>query len=539
VWVGAKEVAMRIPGITRRQLRVVPAALILCVLAFARAQAAPAATPPVLYAVTGAGGGTGCTGSASSLYTIDSTTAAATLVGPIMIGTTQVNHVVGLAVDPTTGTLYGFMNGQAADCTDFGQGTLLTIDKATGAATVVGSTGAAAIQSPGMTFDPFGTLYAWGECCNTVGDDLTVVDTTTGTTSKVGECSCSTFATGIASNSNGVMYLKSSGTLYRLNQFTGHRFDAVSLDATPSNMLAFGPSDVLYTGTRGSAGPSAFTLQTIDPATGDVTTVGTNSVQKIGALAWDLGTPTAPDVADLSLTKNVDVPSPENWDDQVVYTLTVSNGGAKDATGVEVTDVLPSGVSYVSDDGGGDYDSNTGVWTVGTVTNGNSATLHITAAVQPIASWTNDAEVTASDQYDSDSVPGSGEGDTFASNTLTPLAVPGIDASLSVDPKGKTKAGSKTKRFEVIVQNVGSQLINVSMAALTVEVNSSTNTITCPDPSKTSKIKPGKQHKFKCAFSPKTVGIVPGQDVTYSASIDLTGDGFPANDDATATVVAS
>jgi uncharacterized repeat protein (TIGR01451 family) len=239
------------------------------------------------------------------------------------------------------------------------------------------------------------------------------------------------------------------------------------------------------------------------------------------------------------LTKNVDVPSPENWDDQVIYTLTVSNGGAKDATGIEVTDVLPSGLSYVSDDGGGDYDSNTGVWTVGTVTNGNSATLHITAAVQPIASWTNDAEVTASDQYDSDSVPGSGEGDTFASNTLTPLAVPGIDATLSVDPKGKTKAGSKTKRFEVIVQNVGSQLINVSMAALTVEVNSSTNTITCPDPSKTSKIKPGKQHKFKCAFSPKTVGIVPGQDVTYSASIDLTGDGFPANDDATATVVAS
>jgi uncharacterized repeat protein (TIGR01451 family) len=527
---------MELAGANRRLMFAFLAAFVLCVLALARAQAVPAVTPPVLYAVTGAGTGA-CGGTSSSLYTIDPTTAAATLVGPIKVGATQVSHVVGLGVDPTTGTLYGFMNGQDPSCTDFGAGTLLTIDKTTGAATVVGSTGAAGIQSPDITFDRFGTLYAWAEG-GAANDDLMVVDTTTGTTSLVGECGCSTAATGISSNSKGAVYLKAGGVLYRLNQFTGHIFDLVQLDASPQNMLAFGPSDVLYTGARGSAGPSAFTLQTIDPETGAVTTVGTNSVAKIGALAWDLGTPTAPDVADLSLTKDVDVSSPQNWDDQVVYTLTVSNGGASDATGVEVTDVLPSGLSYVSDDGGGDYDSTTGVWAVGTVTNGNSSTLHITAAVQPVASWTNDAEVTGSDQYDSDSVPGSGEGDTFASNTLTPLAVPGIDAGLTIDPKGKTKASSRTKKFTVNVQNAGSQQLVVSASDLTVEVNSSTNTVTCQKPTKTSKIAPGKRHGFTCSFSPRTVGIVPGQSVTYSATIHFPGDGFPTNDTASATVIA-
>lgn len=528
---------MEVAGAKTRQMLALLVALIVCVLALARAQAAPAATS-VLYAVTGAGTGSGCGGTSSSLYTIDPSTAAATLVGPIMVGATQVKHVVGLGVDPTTGTLYGFMNGQDSACSDFGAGTLLTIDKATGAATVVGSTGAAAIHSPDMTFDRFGTLYAWAEG-GAANDDLMVVDTTTGTTSMVGECGCSTAATGISSNSKGAMYLKSGSALYRLNPFTGHVFDLVQLDASPQNMLAFGPSDVLYTGTRGSAGPSAFTLQTIDPETGAVTTVGTNSVARIGALAWDLGTPTAPNVADLSLTKDADVPSPQNWGDQIVYTLTVSNGGANDATGVEVTDALPSGLTYVSDDGGGDYDSSTGVWTVGTVTNGNSATLHITASVQPIASWTNAAEVTASDQYDSDSVPGSGEGDTFASNTLTPQAVPGTDVGLTVDPKGTTKANSKTKKFTIFVQNAGSQQIFVSAADLAVEVNSTTNTVTCQKPSKTYKIKPGKQHAFACSFSPRTVGILPGQTVTYSATIDFPGDGFTANDSGSAIVIAA
>ena len=49
----------------------------------------------------------------------------------------------------------------------------------------------------------------------------------------------------------------------------------------------------------------------------------------------------------------------------MVFTLTVSNAGPSDATGVAVTDLLPAGYTYVSDDGGGAYNSGTGVWTLG------------------------------------------------------------------------------------------------------------------------------------------------------------------------------
>ncbi|NJN76168.1 MAG: DUF11 domain-containing protein, partial [Synechococcaceae cyanobacterium RL_1_2] len=69
--------------------------------------------------------------------------------------------------------------------------------------------------------------------------------------------------------------------------------------------------------------------------------------------------------ADLSLTKTVDNASP-NVGDNVVYTVTVNNTGPSDATNVDVTDQLPAGLTYVSDDSGGAYNSGTGVWTVGT-----------------------------------------------------------------------------------------------------------------------------------------------------------------------------
>lgn len=83
---------------------------------------------------------------------------------------------------------------------------------------------------------------------------------------------------------------------------------------------------------------------------------------------------------DLAITKTVDDGTPQEGD-TIVYTLTVTNNGPLDATGVEVTDNLPTGVTYVSDDGGGDYVPGTGVWTIGALANGASEVLNITATV--------------------------------------------------------------------------------------------------------------------------------------------------------------
>ncbi len=91
----------------------------------------------------------------------------------------------------------------------------------------------------------------------------------------------------------------------------------------------------------------------------------------------------------------------------VTYTVTVTNKGPETATGVEVTDNLPAGVSYVSDDASGDYDDGTGIWTIGTIGANTSVTLNILVDLLNNESTTvNCAEVSKANETDIDSVPG-------------------------------------------------------------------------------------------------------------------------------------
>ncbi len=90
-------------------------------------------------------------------------------------------------------------------------------------------------------------------------------------------------------------------------------------------------------------------------------------------------TATGPE-ADLELSKVVDNAS-SDIGDNVTFTLTVNNVGPDGATGVSVSDSLPSGLAHVSDTGSGAYNPTTGIWTVGNIANGGSATLNITAEV--------------------------------------------------------------------------------------------------------------------------------------------------------------
>lgn len=83
---------------------------------------------------------------------------------------------------------------------------------------------------------------------------------------------------------------------------------------------------------------------------------------------------------DLKLTKTVDKAA-ANRGSTLTYTLTLRNDGPAKATGVQVTDKLPAGVSWVSDDGAGAYDKDTGTWTVGEIENGADKLLKITVTV--------------------------------------------------------------------------------------------------------------------------------------------------------------
>jgi uncharacterized repeat protein (TIGR01451 family) len=104
--------------------------------------------------------------------------------------------------------------------------------------------------------------------------------------------------------------------------------------------------------------------------------------------------------SDLSMTKTVSSASP-NVGDTLTYTLTVHNAGPDNATGVSVTDLLPAGVAYVSDDSASSstsYATSTGLWTIGSLANGASDTLNIVVTVNAAAGQqvTNSATATSS-----------------------------------------------------------------------------------------------------------------------------------------------
>ena len=103
-------------------------------------------------------------------------------------------------------------------------------------------------------------------------------------------------------------------------------------------------------------------------------------------------------MADVSVELVVDDATPQVGD-TIAFTITVSNAGPADAT-VQVTDLLPSGYSYVGDTGSGTYDSSTGTWTAGTVSSGSPEVLTITATVNASGDYTNTATITGLDVAD-------------------------------------------------------------------------------------------------------------------------------------------
>ena len=139
--------------------------------------------------------------------------------------------------------------------------------------------------------------------------------------------------------------------------------------------------------------------------------------------------PTA--VSDLSLEKSyisLD-PNPENSrphkGTQVVFTLVVSNDGPSDAMNVSVSDLLPQGFIWVSDDSFGDYSPSTGIWNIGDLSNGSSVNLNITTVISMTEPYTNIAEIITSDSFDPDSTVNNNDAteDDLASVSLDPVGL--------------------------------------------------------------------------------------------------------------------
>jgi uncharacterized repeat protein (TIGR01451 family) len=133
--------------------------------------------------------------------------------------------------------------------------------------------------------------------------------------------------------------------------------------------------------------------------------------------------------ADLRVVKTVDFPTRLLGED-AVFTITVSNLGGNCASEVLVTDLLPAGLGYQSDDSGGTYNSVTGVWTIGTLNAGASAVLHITARANTAGIWVNHAEITLA--IPTDPTPGNNSSEaTVTVYAPTPTPPPPIPTTSS------------------------------------------------------------------------------------------------------------
>lgn len=165
-------------------------------------------------------------GGGGSLYSIDRQTAAATPVG-VPSGFS----LAGLAVNPISGELYAV--DSIADV-------LLTIDKQTGAAAVVGPLGGGTAFSnvTGLAFDPTGsTLYG----VENGNDQLVTIDPATGAATGVG----SPFTVG------GLVV-----TALAFDPLTGDLFGSDAAGLSISQLVAIDPA----TGVGAAVGPTGFDL---------------------------------------------------------------------------------------------------------------------------------------------------------------------------------------------------------------------------------------------------------------------------------------
>ena len=153
------------------------------------------------------------------------------------------------------------------------------------------------------------------------------------------------------------------------------------------------------------------------PLTNTASVAGGNEVNTANDTATDPTTITS--LADIVLTKTASSGS-VTVGSNVTFTVTAHNAGPSNATGVEVTDMLPPGLTLVSATPvTGTYAGGTGVWTIGSLASGGSTTLTVIATVTTTGAVTNTASKTAENE------PDPNPGNDVSSASITGTGLPG------------------------------------------------------------------------------------------------------------------
>jgi hypothetical protein len=271
-------------------------------------------------------GADGAQGNPSTLYILASNGAVICMIGPIGFA------VTGLAVNPTNGTLFG----STGNASPVSPGSLITINKTTGAGTLVGSFGFQGKTMTDLTFTSDGMLYGWLAGSGGGADDLYTINQATGAATKVGTSGLSdTEGGGLAADANNTIFLSASGDdgpLRTVNRTTGAVTTVATLDGTSGNpipAMKFNAAGVLHGVDLANTAGRPASLITIDKSTGDLTALGP-TVDRLDAIAFD-NTQTAnlPLVAAvLPSSRSVQVGTP------ATAFATIINAGATTAIGV-------------------------------------------------------------------------------------------------------------------------------------------------------------------------------------------------------------
>ncbi len=126
----------------------------------------------------------------------------------------------------------------------------------------------------------------------------------------------------------------------------------------------------------------------------------------------------------LALTKALASPGAVQVGDDVTFTLTVHNEGPSDSTGAIVTDILPPGLGYVSNDCGAGFAAPALTWNVGPLAANASATCNLAVTISQAGTITNLARVAPADN---DPIQEDDTGVAVVTSPVSVIEVPTLD----------------------------------------------------------------------------------------------------------------
>lgn len=233
---------------------------------------APAASAGVLYAADGA------LSTAGNLYRVDTATGLTTTVGALVDAAGASYAINGMAWDSVNQWLWGTTSGASPTLANG----LVRINPLTGQVTQVGSLG---LTPPNFGADldmQRGTLYGWAEGSLS---SLMTINTATGAATVVGPNgqNLNTTGSGLASNAQGTMFSApdlATGSLWQVNAATGQLFGPTSFSGGTANgrigALEFLGSTLFGVELVGDgvSGITSNQLVSINPVTGAITAIG-------------------------------------------------------------------------------------------------------------------------------------------------------------------------------------------------------------------------------------------------------------------------